>query len=125
MMDEYAKREQEKTAWLANLKPGDEAFVPARWGVGSIRRVERLTATQIVLVGGEKFRRDSGRSIGRNDAFGAAWIQPVAQDVRDAIEKHRLCDWLDNVNRNRKFLTAEALRAMKAAHDANKPEETQ
>jgi Zn-dependent alcohol dehydrogenase len=122
MTNEYEQRQRERSEWLANLKPGDEVAIPGRWSVGatSLLRVERLTATQIVVAGGRKFRRDSGRAVGTSDTWNTPWLQPVTQEVLDAIEHKRLVDWLDSVNRNRNALTVEALRAMKAAHDANK-----
>lgn len=49
-----------------HLKPGDAVVVRHGHGRGAYRldRVERLTATQVILVSGRKFRIDNGRAVG-------------------------------------------------------------
>lgn len=57
-----------------NLKSGDTVFrMSLRGAAISTVHVERVTATQVVLVSGEKYRRSDGRLIGFN---GGMWDSP-------------------------------------------------
>lgn len=71
----------------SQLKKGDLAAYGEyrNWGGWSIgkSKVDRLTATQIVLDNGMRFRRDTGRKVG--DAYGVRLLDPKGSEVRDTI----------------------------------------
>lgn len=51
---------------LKDLKAGDAAVRRSGYGIGSysVQRVARVTATQIILMGGTRYRIDNGRQVG-------------------------------------------------------------
>jgi len=53
--------------WVKELVPGDRVIV-SYMRREEIKKVERLTKTQVVLVGGSKFNRSHGGSVG-NGSF--------------------------------------------------------
>lgn len=78
------------TEWLENLKVGDEVYVTGRYGeLGQIRKVVRLTKTQILLGEHARFRKNTGTEVG-----GGAWstrsIIPVTDDIRASIYESQL-----------------------------------
>jgi hypothetical protein len=83
--------------WLASLKPGDEVFVFSTGGSSYIAKVERLTSTQ-VMVGGRRFNRKSGRSVG-STAWHHAYLQELTPELRrrrEIAERRttlRYADW--------------------------------
>ena len=92
--------------WLENVKPGDLAIVSGGgWGVSlEPVRVERLTATQIVLANGERYRKADGRAVQRSGFSTRRIIEPTpervaaAQDEQTrlrAIAKIRSTVWKD------------------------------
>lgn len=73
----------------SQLKAGDAAAYSdgAGWGGWNqhikVTRVDRLTATQIVMVDGTRFRRDTGRRVG---STGNGWlIDPKGEQMRNAL----------------------------------------
>jgi len=51
--------------WLQELKVGDEVYIPKQYGRGYIRSfVQRITPSQIVVTGGDKYRKKDGCSVG-------------------------------------------------------------
>lgn len=94
--------------WTQSLKAGDEVVVTGRfYGHDRLARVDRVTATQIV-VGNERFRRDSGRRVGDSGYAFAYIVEPVAQR-REAIERRMLTDAITRANFDK--LPLETLRA--------------
>ncbi len=74
--------------WLSNLKAGDDVCIDIKrrvGGVTSIRKVDRLTKTQII-VGHTKFRRSDGRQIGVGGWTTTLMAEPT-QERRDEVEK--------------------------------------
>lgn len=107
----------DRAEWLAALQVGDKVAIPGRWSnAGRVLAVDRLTATQIILANGTRFRRDTGRAVGSADGWNVAFLQPFSQEFADKVERERLYEWLNGLQRKRD-LPLEALRAMKAAHD--------
>lgn len=71
--------------WLANLQIGDKVYIPGDYGrFGALCTVERFTNTQILVRYNDrvvsKFRRDDGRSIGR-DTWHTQWLKPVTEET--------------------------------------------
>lgn len=68
----------EQQDWLANLAVGDEVIVAYRGydsrHPGTLKRVERLTATQIII-GAERWRRSNGKIIG--GGYGRSLLEPT------------------------------------------------
>lgn len=107
--------------WLQNLKAGDEVIVtigraPFRQ---HIRRVERTTATRII-VDSNPYGRKNGYGI-PYDLFGA-WIKPVTEEARQQIaddaEAHELIAHCFERSRHTKNLSLDQLRILKAAWDS-------
>lgn len=71
------------------LKAGDPVIYgrDAGWGMAqwdiTRTKVERLTATQIVMANGTRFRRDLGTKVG--DRYGGRLLDPKGSEVRDAF----------------------------------------
>lgn len=53
--------------WLDSLKPGDEVYVSKSHGPGRIAKVERTTATRIVLENGTAVMKRNGKVVGCSD----------------------------------------------------------
>ena len=78
-----------KSEWLANLKPGDQVIVHwSHYDQYSIANVERITPTQIVI-SNTKFRRSNGWRIGGNE-WATTYIQEPTQDLLEKAETIRL-----------------------------------
>lgn len=87
--------------WLSNLKPGDQVIVEERSNI-SIRKVERLTKTQIVLEGTTtKFRRDSGRQVS-GDTWHMQYLYEATPErvaeIRESNKRKRLISQLKDIN---------------------------
>lgn len=76
---------EERTAWLAGLKPGDKvAYQPSPHGPERIDRVEKITPTgRIVLQSGRRFTANGIGIVG--GAWGKPGLKPVTPDVLDRI----------------------------------------
>jgi hypothetical protein len=83
--------------WLDGLKAGDEVAIPygfrPLWG---FKKIERLTKTQIILVGGGRFRRKGGRSVAGGLWDGATIYRPN-QEMRDSNRQARLANRMREV----------------------------
>ena len=65
---------------LSQLSAGDEVYVAGEYGnVGTIQRVERITATQII-VGANRYRRTNGYEVG-----GGVWRSGGIAILTDAL----------------------------------------
>ena len=103
--------------WLASLKPGDKvAKSRGNWSRSyDIATVERLTATQITLSNGRKYRRDSGYEIG-GAGYARSYLTEITPEILSINELVKLRSWLDGLSSSK--LELPALRALKAAYDA-------
>lgn len=111
---------EEHKAWLASLKVGDEVCVITRYYT-HIKKIERTTANYFV-VGLERFRRDNGRVTGTHYYS----LQPVTEQVREAVELVNLHAWVRSLEvSHRLVVPLKVLRAMKAAYDEHMPKEPQ
>lgn len=112
---------EERLAWLAGLKSGDEVLVPDHGRFRSDQRIHsiaRLTPTQFVLNDGRRADRKDGRVRGQ---YGT--LDPVTQEDRDKAEQKRLNAWLSLIAPGGPRygwtpLPVPVLRAMQAAYDA-------
>jgi len=113
-------RPEERQAWLATIKKGDDVMVPNAGGFSRDYRiliVARLTPAQIVLSDGRRADRKDG---GMRGQYGT--LNPVTQEDRDKMEQRGLNEWLSAVSpgghRHRwEMLPLPVLRAMKHAYD--------
>ena len=71
--------------WLQQVKPGDVVATGSGWQMPTPAKVEKLTATQIVLVGGRRYRRRDGRAIGAG-SWGAPYLYPMTAELREQIQ---------------------------------------
>jgi hypothetical protein len=104
--------------WLEKLKDGDVVIVTGGGGCqpDRIGVVDRLTKTQIVLKGGARYRRTSGREVGGSTWFSTHLVEPEADRVdkiREAQERRRMVEALHNVKYNE--MSMPDLRAVFAA----------
>lgn len=78
-----------KTEWLAGLKVGDLVIVHISHfaGVGCLTAVRRLTATQIVIGDGARFRRRDGDEVGPGGYYRRYLEEPTPE--RRAVIKHQ------------------------------------
>jgi hypothetical protein len=119
-----------KDEWVESLKVGDEVVVDSTsYGVSRYQAatVERLTATQIAVSARNhagkprRFRRVSWASeIGSNSTYHTPNLKPMTNELRTAIEEQKLREWFAGLVRVK--INTKALRAMKAAYDANRRE---
>jgi hypothetical protein len=110
--------------WARALKPGDEVAVPGRYfghPPYAILKVAKLTATQIVTTEDRRFALKDLYEIGvpRGGFTGRPRVEPVTQQVREAVETFSLATWLSSLvtEHGRKHPPLEIMRAMKAAYD--------
>ncbi len=76
--------------WLEHLEAGDEVIVRGGWDrAGEVRRVDRLTATQIV-VGKSRYRRTDGYQVG-SSGYRTARIEEATPERRELAEQSRRC----------------------------------
>lgn len=74
-------------SWLENLKEGDQV-VEVTYAGTLLRKVQRITATQIVLPNA-KFNRKTGRVIG-GSVYAHTCIREATPEM---VEKARLCGY--------------------------------
>ena len=121
---------QERKAWAPTLKEGDEVCLigSGYYTVPPLLRVQRLTATQMVLLNehGREYRarRDDGRVVGRDYTY----IDKVTDEVREKIEYAALASWLSGLTTSygavkRDRMPLAVLRAMKATYDEHMPKQ--
>lgn len=81
-------------SWLESLKEGDQVILVTYKGT-YLQKVQRLTATQ-VLIGGNKFNRRTGRIVGGSMYDHTSIREPTPE----LVEKAKLCSyqtWLQNL----------------------------
>ena len=75
--------------WLQSLKPGDEVAIETITGGYVLRKVSRLTKTQIVLDNLQKFYISSGQLVGGSH-YRSTSIIPVTAEIKETIERSTL-----------------------------------
>ena len=75
--------------WLKSLKPGDEVAIETITGSYVLRKVSRLTKTQIVLDNSQKFYISSGLLV-EGSFYHKTRIIPVTAEMKDLLKKYRL-----------------------------------
>ena len=87
--------------WLANLKVGDTVVVQnSNYGCSdSIRKVARLTKTQIVLESGSKFRRNDGTPVNA-DSWNRRFLYEATSEAIDKIKQERLASSFRHIKWN-------------------------
>lgn len=85
--------------WLANLKVGDEVLIrnSASRGLGSIQKVERVTKTQIKVLGCA-FNRETGRQCGTHNSYHWSTLYEVTSSVRNEIRLANLRKKVDQID---------------------------
>mgnify|MGYP003427253059 FL=1 len=75
--------------WLKSLKPGDKFAIETITGSYVLRKVARLTKTQIVLDNCQKFYISSGLLVG-GAHYRRTSIIPVTAEIKEVIERSKL-----------------------------------
>ena len=75
--------------WLKSLKPGDMVAIETITGSYVLRKVSRLTKTQIVLDNCQKFYISSGLLVGGSFYYKTS-IVPITAEMKESLEKYRL-----------------------------------
>ncbi len=75
--------------WLKSLKPGDKFAIETITGGYVLRKVSRLTKTQIVLDNCQKFYISSGLLVG-GSPYRRTSIIPVTAEIKEVIERSKL-----------------------------------
>ena len=75
--------------WLQSLKPGDKVAIETINGGYVLRKVVRLTKTQIVLDNSQRFYMSSGLSIG-GSFYHKTSIIPVTAEIKETAERSTL-----------------------------------
>ena len=76
--------------WLKSLKPGDKVAIETITGGHVLRKVARLTKTQIVLDNSQKFYISSGMLIGGWSHYRSTSIIPVTAEIKEVMERSTL-----------------------------------
>jgi len=75
--------------WLKSLKPGDKFAIETITGSYVLRKVARLTKTQIVLDNSQKFYISSGLIVGGSH-YRSTRIIPVTAEIKEIMERSTL-----------------------------------
>ena len=75
--------------WLKSLKPGDKVAIETINGGYVLRKVSRLTKTQIVLDNSQKFYISSGLIVGGSH-YRSTRIIPVTAEIKEKAERSAL-----------------------------------
>ena len=75
--------------WLKSLKPGDKVAIETITGGHVLRKVARLTKTQIVLDNSQKFYISSGLIVGGSH-YRSTRIIPVTAEIKEVMERSTL-----------------------------------
>ena len=75
--------------WLKSLKPGDKFAIETITGSYVLRKVARLTKTQIVLDNSQKFYISSGLIVGGSH-YRSTRIIPVTAEMKEVMERSTL-----------------------------------
>ena len=79
----------ERSDWLKSLKPGDKVAIETITGGYVLRKVSRLTKTQIVLDNLQKFYISSGQLVG-GSYYRSTSIIPVTAEMKEKVERSAL-----------------------------------
>ncbi len=86
---------------LEQIKAGDTVMVATGCYGKWLRKVSRITPTQIVVETGSRFRRSDGRQIGAVDSWNSAWLRiPTVIDIEEVTRK-RLIEKLGRLNQKK------------------------
>lgn len=77
--------------WLQELKAGDSVVVSgAGWhDVQEIEKVERVTKTQIILAGDQRYRKDDGHKVG-GSAWRRGWLSQATPELVAQVQADEL-----------------------------------
>ena len=75
--------------WLQSLKPGDKVAIDTITGGYVLRKVARITKTQIVLDNSQKFYISSGLIVG-GSFYHKTSIIPITAEMKEIVEKSTL-----------------------------------
>jgi hypothetical protein len=78
--------------WLEDLKPGDRVIVDSGFFGPTLRTVERVTATQI-LVGQSRYRRSSGSPVG-GDPWARNYLREATPECVAQVRQRSLAERL-------------------------------
>lgn len=107
---------------LRDLGPGDEVAIVRHMTVPQIARIQRVTATQIVLANGSRWRRKDGDRVGDRDPWYRTRIEPATDAHRYAVERESLMGQIEHTWRRHdvvRRLSLDTLRAISAALQAD------
>lgn len=104
---------EDRQKWLANIKVGDVVGVSRSPSTPSLNKVDRLTATQIII-GNMRYSKKDGYAIG-SYRFSRPFLTEITDSIREQVELRDLRSWASMRNWNAS--TIDQLRAMKKAHD--------
>ena len=76
---------------LKDVKPGDVVIISSRWQLPHPVKVDRVTTSQIVI-GRERFRRESGRRVGAYSYDSSSISTPKEGEVEECLSAIRLAD---------------------------------
>lgn len=108
--------------WTEALNPGDIVAVPERYSSRhSLQRVDRITATQIVLKDGTKHRRSDGKSVGL-DSWNSYFLRQATPDIINDCQDRADRETLRSIANGAFKVSRETLRAMVALAYASKPQ---
>jgi hypothetical protein len=78
--------------WLQKLKIGDEVYIPDRFDEGDIKKVIRITPTQLIIEypGYEKrFNKKTGKSVGTG-LWDSTYLWQVTDKIRQGVKTGKL-----------------------------------
>ena len=76
--------------WLKSLQPGDRVVIETTNGCYFLRKVARLTKTQIVIDNFHKFYLSGGHLVGGSLSHNRTRIVPFTKEKNERIERMRL-----------------------------------
>jgi hypothetical protein len=105
-------------SWLENVKVGDVVAAYSGYSRDDIflKKVERLTTTQIVTEGGDRYRRADGDRVGQGTTYFRAGIMEATPEVHRKVARRGMLRRLQGVGWG--TVPDEVLRAVLAAYDA-------
>lgn len=77
--------------WLKDIKVGDEVLV-GDYTVSPhvMKRVKRLTRTQIILESGSRYNRQTGRNVGASTPWSRSYLTEVTPKRLEVMERQEL-----------------------------------
>jgi hypothetical protein len=78
--------QDKRKGWLRDLKVGDEVIVSSHTGARTIRKVDRITPSGLMDVGGARFRSDGSRRI--SDFYSTDLQEPTADRLAKVRQEH-------------------------------------